>query len=278
MRARDGSHLVERAVFSIPNVLKSLIKRLLNFKPPGNIEPKRGDCWLVSYPRSGNTWLRFIAANLIFRNKEITFKTIDDLIPDIYARNSWRIERQKPPRVFKSHEPYNNLYGNVVYMVRNPFAVCNSYFRYLLKTGAYENEDDFDSYFSKFLKGKLDDYGSWKENVASWIYPRKNNRNFLLLNYELMREDPIGEVGRLAKFLGIESDRRRLEEVIQLCSMDRMKKLEDSQWRSWSSTAGTRRDLRFIDSSENLKGNYLNERQKEGLRKDFDHVMAELGY
>ena len=258
--------------------MKSLIKRLFNLKPPGNIEPKRGDCWLVSYPRSGNTWLRFIVGNLIYGKREISFKTIDDLIPDIYARNSRRIERQKPPRVFKSHEPYNNLYEKVVYLVRNPFAVCNSYFRYLLKTGAYENEEDFDPYFNKFLKGELDDFGSWKENVASWIYARKNNRNFLFLNYDLMRENPIGEVGRLAKFLGIKSDRRHLDEVIQLCSMDRLKKLEDSQWKSWSSTAGTRRDLRFIDSSENLKGNYLSESQKMGLRTEFDPVMAELGY
>lgn len=258
--------------------MKSQIKRLLNLKPPGNIEPKKGDCWLVSYPRSGNTWLRFIVANLIYRKKEISLKTIDDLIPDIYARNSWRIDRQRPPRVFKSHEPYNKLYEYVVYMVRNPFAVCNSYFRYFLKTGTYENENDFGIYFSKFLKGELDNYGSWKENVASWIYARKNNRKFLLLNYDLMRKDPMGEVGRLANFLGIESDRTHLEEVIQLCSMDRLKKLEDSQWRSWSSTSGTRGDLRFMDSSENLKGNYLNERQEEGLRLEFDHVMAELGY
>ena len=258
--------------------MKSLIKRLFNLKPPGNIEPKRGDCWLVSYPRSGNTWLRFIVSNLIYGKREISFKTIDDLIPDIYARNSRRIERQKPPRVFKSHEPYNNLYEKVVYLVRNPFAVCNSYFRYLLKTGAYENEEDFDPYFNRFLHGGLDDFGSWKENVASWIYPCKNNGNFLLLKYDLMRENPIGEVGRLANFLGIESDRRHLEEVIQLCSMDRLKKLEDSQWKSWSSTAGTRRDLRFIDSSENLKGNYLSESQKMGLRTEFDPVMAELGF
>ncbi len=219
-----------------------------------------------------------MVANLIYRNEEISFKTIDDLIPDIYARNSWRIERQQPPRVFKSHEPYNNLYENVVYMVRSPFAVCNSYFRYFLKAGAYESENDFDIYFNKFLKGKLDDFGSWKENVASWIYTKKNNGNFLLLNYDLMRENPIGEVGRLANFLGIESEERPLEEVIQLCSMDRLKKLEDSQWKSWSSTVGTRRDLRFIDSSENLKGNYLSEEQKGDLRKEFDYVMAELGY
>ena len=258
--------------------MKSLVKRILNLNPPGNIEPRRGDCWLVSYPRSGNTWLRFIVANLIYQNREITFKTIDDLIPDIYARNSWRIERQKLPRVFKSHEPYNKLYEYVVYMVRNPFAVCNSYFRYFLKTGSFENENDFGIYFNKFLKGELDDYGSWKENVASWIYPCKNNENFLLLQYDLMRENPIGEVGKLANFLGIESSRKRLEAVIQLCSMDRLKKLEDSQWRSWSSTSGTRRDLRFIDSSENLKRNYLNEKQRKSLRKEFDHVMAELGY
>ena len=219
-----------------------------------------------------------MVANLIYRNEEISFKTIDDLIPDIYARNSRRIERQKPPRVFKSHEPYNNLYEIVVYMVRNPFAVCNSYFRYFLKIGTYEKENDFDIFFNKFLKGKLDDFGSWKENVASWIYARKNNGNFLLLNYELMRENPLGEVGRLANFMGIESDRRHLEEVIQLCSMDRLKKLEDAQWKSWSSTAGTRPDLRFIDSSEILKGNYLSEEQKEDLRKEFDYVMAELGF
>ena len=40
------------------------------------------DIFLVSFPKSGNTWTRFLLANLRFPDQPATWANIDRLIPD----------------------------------------------------------------------------------------------------------------------------------------------------------------------------------------------------
>src|SRR5580658_693434 len=62
------------------------------------------DIFLVSYPRSGNTWTRFLLGNLIYQDDPVTFSNIESRIPEIYF-NYDRFLRQLPrPRMLKSHE------------------------------------------------------------------------------------------------------------------------------------------------------------------------------
>ena len=42
------------------------------------------DVFLVSYPRSGNTWTRFLLGNLLWQNDPVTFLNIESRIPEIY--------------------------------------------------------------------------------------------------------------------------------------------------------------------------------------------------
>ena len=39
------------------------------------------DTFLVSYPKSGNTWVRFLLANLLFPDEEVGFANINRLLP-----------------------------------------------------------------------------------------------------------------------------------------------------------------------------------------------------
>ena len=41
------------------------------------------DIFIVSYPKSGNTWLRFLVANIVFPDREINLSNIESTIPDI---------------------------------------------------------------------------------------------------------------------------------------------------------------------------------------------------
>ena len=42
------------------------------------------DVFLTSYPRSGNTWTRFLIGNLIHQNETVTFLSVERLVPDMY--------------------------------------------------------------------------------------------------------------------------------------------------------------------------------------------------
>ena len=54
-------------------------------------------------------------------------------------------------------------------------------------------------------------YGTWEENVGSWI--GSNKRNFLLIKYEDLTRNPINEINKLASFINIHRDRKEIKSV-----------------------------------------------------------------
>ncbi len=68
------------------------------------------DVFLTSYPRSGNTWTRFLVGNLLHQEEEVTFLSVERLVPDMY-KHSDRVLRTLPrPRIMKSHECFDPRY------------------------------------------------------------------------------------------------------------------------------------------------------------------------
>src|SRR5438874_11935634 len=90
------------------------------------------DVFLVSYPKSGNTWVRFLIANLI-SDIPVTFLNIEQRIPSIYILPDRALRAMPKPRVLKSHECFVPRYRNVIYIVRDPRDVAVSYYHYNLK-------------------------------------------------------------------------------------------------------------------------------------------------
>jgi len=43
------------------------------------------DIFLVSFPKSGNTWTRFLIANLVHPEEKVGFENIHRLVPDPFA-------------------------------------------------------------------------------------------------------------------------------------------------------------------------------------------------
>ena len=62
------------------------------------------DIFIVSYPKSGNTWMRFLIGNLLFQDEPITFSNIELKVPDIYRNNNRKLLKISSPRILKSHE------------------------------------------------------------------------------------------------------------------------------------------------------------------------------
>ena len=71
---------------------------------PSTVYPD--DVFIVSYPKSGNTWVRFLIANLLKQqNEEIDFYTVNRYVPEV-GRHEEIIAGLKRPRIMKSHAPY----------------------------------------------------------------------------------------------------------------------------------------------------------------------------
>jgi hypothetical protein len=244
------------------------------------------DVFLVSYPRSGNTWARFLFGNLIFQDDPVTFSNIESRIPEIYF-NPDRFMRQLPrPRMIKSHECFQPMYPRVIYLVRDPRDVAVSYYHHNVKAGNLTDDDRLADFVPRFIAGEFDPkFGSWRDNVLSWITLRKDDPRFLMLRYEDMKADPTQALAKVLKFLEqcsfrkINGSPKAMQRAIELSSPQRMRALEKEEGRQWALTKNTRSDKPFIRSA--IAGGWKSQLPPESaaaIELAWSDLMQRLGY
>jgi hypothetical protein len=227
--------------------LRSALTYLFGKDVPGrSIRVFPDDTFIVSYPRSGNTWTRFLIANLLHRDEPVTFANIDRLIPDIHAVPRKVLRTTPRPRVIKSHEYFDLRYPQVIYIVRDPRDVAVSYYHFHRKFRRIDPDYPIESYVTRFIAGEFDSYASWGQNVASWIGTRRCGDGFLLLRYEDLIENPECELAKVASFFQIEVSPEQLSRAVELSSADRMRRLEKAETDVWVVTKNGRKDIPFV--------------------------------
>src|SRR5579864_3903338 len=109
-------------------------KRALGLHRPGrNLLVFPDDTFLVSYPKSGNTWTRFLIANLVYPEKHPDFSNINELIPDPEALSKRHLGQLPRPRILKSHQYFDPRYERVICIVRDPRDVVLSEYHFQIK-------------------------------------------------------------------------------------------------------------------------------------------------
>jgi len=239
------------------------------------------DTFVVSYPRSGNTWTRFLIANLLHPDEPATFANIERLVPDSEAQSSRYLKSISRPRVIKSHQYFDPRYKKVIYIVRDPRDVALSYYDFQRKYRQIQDGYSLPQYVSDFVGGHLSsaDWGTWGENVGSWLATRQKHAGFLLLRYEDMVADTERELTKIAAFFGIELNHQLLANTIDLSSAERMRGLEKTQGSEWVSTKNKRSDIPFIRTASSggwrskLPANAIAE-----IESAWGPLMTSLGY
>jgi hypothetical protein len=222
------------------------------------------DTFLVSYPKSGNTWVRFLLANLIYPNEIVGFANINRLLPAPGVVSKRFLKKLQRPRILKSHEPFDVRFRKVIYLVRDPRDVVISEYHFNLKKRYIDPEIPLEEFARRFIAGETSSYGSWWEHAASWIGPRHGNPAFLLVRYEDLLTDPFAETTKIARFLGIDAAPDRLQSAIDRSSADRMRTLEKQQEDQWTGTKNTRKEIPFVRSANS-----------GGWKKALPHPIAE---
>lgn len=265
-------------------MIKRLIsggRQFLGLHPPGRrVRVFPDDIFLVSYPKSGNTWTRFLVANLVYPEKNPDFSNINDLVPDLEVMSKRDLERAPRPRIIKSHQYFDPRYPKILYIVRDPRDVVLSEYHFDIKRRAIAEDYPLQQFVSRFVRGEVNHpYGTWGENVATWFYTRRDDPRFLLVTYEALQAQAMDEMGRIARFLGILADPERLAFAIQQSSADRMRELEKKQAHLWSSTRETRKDKPFVRSAK--MGGWkvdLPEASVAEVESAWGGLMREIGY
>jgi Sulfotransferase domain len=243
-----------------------------------NLKVYPDDTFIVSYPRSGNTWARFLIGNLMYPDRPVTFANIEGLIPDATALSSRALKRVPRPRLIKSHEYFEPRFRKVLYMVRDPRDVALSLYNFRRKYRSVADDCPVEQYVAeRFLPGDQD--VSWGEHVASWLGTRLNHPGFLLVRYEDLVTDPAFHLQRIAVFLGITSTAEVLARAVERSAAGRLRKLEKTEHEQWISTKGKRADVPFI--GEAVAGGWQQKLSKGSIaliESAWGNLMTSLGY
>jgi len=238
------------------------------------------DVFLTSYPRSGNTWTRFLVGNFVYPETPATFLNIERLVPDMYKTADWVLRRRPRPRVLKSHESFDARYRRVIYIVRDPRDVAISNYHWEMKLRSVKDSYPIEDFVPLWMSGNFwRRIGSWADHVNSWMATRQGHEGFILIRYEDLQANPQRELARVAEFMGLAADANRIARAIELSSADNMRKMEATQGKKWVATFQTRSDKPFVRKASS--GGWRTVLPPKTVAYMEDHwggIMKQLGY
>lgn len=183
----------------------------------------------ASYPKSGNTWLRFLFANISSLLNEVdadivNFHTVSRFCPEI--RGDRRLVRlgsgmdRHLPVFLKTHFPRVPGFDpyRVVLLFREPISVLKSYRHYMEKERGRKFKDN-----ASFVT-------HWRYGVDAWIYFHQTwlqRDDVIFLDYDLVKSNTLGIVRHLYSSLGYDLDVSVLSEAIHRSSRDSMSSVLD---------------------------------------------------
>ena len=221
----------------VQNIIRRLKSKYRNYVLFSNA------CFLVSYPKSGNTWVRFLIGNYL-TNNQCDFTNCQSIVPDIHLGTV--NYKDESPKVVKSHVPFTPKYRKVIYLVRDGRDVAVSYYYYAIKHGLIDKETSFDFFLKNFNKGEIDIFGTWSNHVNGWLDCASHN--FLLVKYENLKENPVDELARMVNFLGLKLDINAVQSAVKASNFDEMRKLEIQDQNSCNTLAKSNQNLYFVRS------------------------------
>ncbi len=182
------------------------------------------DVFLITYPKSGTTWLRFQIGYLLqgSAGEEIDFHNCHRLVPSIGSPQEQQLASR--PRVLSSHAPYQREFNKVIYVVRDGRDVYVSYYHHL------QQFLPPDTTFSQFLKSRKIWPCRWSNHVTGWLTNSAPGQ-LLLVRYEDMLADGVDQLRRVADFIGIEATTDDLKNAVARSTFDAMQKTESKKGR-----------------------------------------------
>jgi hypothetical protein len=186
------------------------------------------DVILASYPKSGNTWLKFLLADIL-TDADTDFERSERAIPLLGSAATGAAPLPGGGHLWKSHEPYSPLFKRrctrAIYLVRDARDVAISEYHFLQRKGRFTGE--LDRFLEVFLAGSADGYGSWDAHVTSWIDGwRGGPQDRITVRYEDMLADCAGTLAAVLRFLDVDASPERVALAVDRNSFANMRAKE----------------------------------------------------
>lgn len=208
---------LQRLLRRLAKALRRADSRLCWMNSVAQFRAEEDDLFVVSYPKSGTTWMQMILFQLTTDGDLDRIRHLMDYSPHLEE-----VDAVAPAagarRIIKTHLPRDYWLdcsrGRYVYVVREAKDVAVSYYHHY--RNYYGFSGDLDSFVERFLAGTVD-WGSWFDHVGSWRREAANPR-VLFVRYEDLVGRLEESVRRIAAFCGIGLDDARLARVLERSS------------------------------------------------------------
>jgi len=261
--------------------------------------------WIASYPKSGNTWVRFLLANLVLPKVQSSAQVACQ-IPDIHDRVSGAHLFGKQTTLLKTHWkfwtclPLREDTAGAVYLIRHPIDVLESNQNYALQRSGNLRRQATPEEVAKLASRLVEDYitcgghpnfrsfgiGSWDEHVRSWTFPGIAFPR-LVVKYEDLKADPAAGLARLCRFLQLKRSDAQIRQAVDNASETAMRQLEAQEIAARTTgifyqprnESGLAAGHRFVGRSADGRSLFrLTDDQRRRARERFLPLLRQFGY
>lgn len=288
-------HIVMLLCFWLPAERRKRLERWLRGREEFK-KLQRADWVLMSWGKSGRTWLRVMLSRAYQLRGELASNELLDF-------DNFRASNANLPAVFFSHNNYlRNYTGNweskrhfagkrIVLLVRDPRDVAVSQFfqwQYRMRPnkkfindypahGAEVSTWDFVLDEQAGVPRIVDYFNGWARAIPEL-------KNVLVVRYEDMRSDPGTVLSQILAFTNTDVTMEQVEEAVQFAAYDNMKKMEQDTFFKGS---GSRVKPGDKDNPQSFKvrkakvggyRDYFTDEQCEQLQQLVDQLDPLFGY
>lgn len=190
---------------------------------------------LFGYPKSGNTWLRFLLYNYLnlqldpTKNETITFDQLNNFQNNIMDRGHTNLPSEGYPFFYRTHQiniRIYKLFDKKIFIHRNPLdTLISSYYFYKNRTDPFNGEEHhikikYISNINYYVKDK----------IFEWIdfYNKSIQHADFIVNYSNLMTDDEKVLSDLIVFLGINIDPQKIKRATEFSKFDKIKKMSIS--------------------------------------------------
>ena len=199
------------------------------------LKNKKGEKFLLfGYPKSGNTWLRFLIFNYIniinnpSTKQTITFDELNKMQSNVMDKGTTNKIEKDLPIFYRTHKSFNschNLFDFKIYIHRNPLdTLVSSYFFYKNRTIPFKDDDShiqkklFDINF--YVRYK---FPFWKQHFEESV----SHADFVI-NYTSLKNNTFKILSRLIKDMNLHYCEKIINKSISFSSYKNIVRMSDN--------------------------------------------------
>jgi len=260
---------------------------------------QKADVYLISYPKSGRTWLRLMIGYAIFKHYNLpeqedilllnTRKRLHPEIPRIVVVHDDRPMLKTPEELAINKDKFKHK--KVIFLARDPRDVIVSSYFEMSRRGDIFGENPYEQRQAVY-QGNLSDFihrdvGGINTIIRFYNIWAQNHtvpEGFLLVRYEDMKTDAHKELRRTLDFLGLTNIQdEEIDDAVSFASFDHMRQMEkDGYFQSAILKPANKKDETSYKTRKGKIGGYkehLNDLEITELDAKIKHDLSDFyGY